>query len=133
VCAWQEMEKRAGIVPRSKADLERIVDEAGWKLLASVKIESLLESSETSGNRVNNSSSLPLPLARFGLLRGSRRRAPEGVRVSSIEQLQKTGISSPRAVPANGIYAEACSFTVVSRQPNKVFSASHVRSKALFW
>jgi hypothetical protein len=46
--AWQEMEKRASILLRSKADLEKIVDGASWNLLASVKIDSLLESSSSA-------------------------------------------------------------------------------------
>lgn len=43
--AWQGMEKRAGILLRSKPDLERTVDGDSWKVLTSVKIDAALEAS----------------------------------------------------------------------------------------
>jgi hypothetical protein len=92
--AWQKMEKRAGILLRSKADLERIVDGAVWKLLPSVKMDLLLESSEPSRKRVNNClPPRPSPSSDFYSDQGIERQ--KGVRVALIGQLQKTGTSSP--------------------------------------
>jgi hypothetical protein len=41
--AWQEIEKRAGILLSAKADVEKTVDGIEWKLLASAKIDAALE------------------------------------------------------------------------------------------
>jgi hypothetical protein len=54
--SWQEMERRAEVLLRYEADLEKVVDGTAWKLLASAKIDSALELGGSSRSCINNRS-----------------------------------------------------------------------------